>query len=224
MKCLITAGPTYEPVDRVRRLTNRSTGRLGVGLANYLAGRGHGVDLLLGEMSVFRAWIGAVRCHEFTTGSDLAAKLEAWAGKPVDAVFHAAAVSDFAVGLVGRWDGAGRWCGVKGEKIATQGGAIWMELQPTPKVINRLKEWFPDAWRVGWKYEVDGDRQDVVAKAERQIRESGVHACVGNGPAYGDGFAWVIGAGAHRHLNDAGALYKALEEGMRRHCAGGTGG
>ena len=36
MNCIVTCGPTYEPLDEVRRLTNFSTGRLGTELANYL--------------------------------------------------------------------------------------------------------------------------------------------------------------------------------------------
>ena len=47
MNCIVTAGPTYEPLDDVRRLTNFSTGRLGTELANFLAARGHTVILLV---------------------------------------------------------------------------------------------------------------------------------------------------------------------------------
>ena len=39
MNCIVTAGPTFEPLDDVRRLTNFSTGRLGTELANFLAAR-----------------------------------------------------------------------------------------------------------------------------------------------------------------------------------------
>jgi len=42
MNCIVTAGPTYEPLDDVRRLTNFSTGRLGTELANFLAARSQG--------------------------------------------------------------------------------------------------------------------------------------------------------------------------------------
>ena len=41
MNCVVTAGPTYEPLDEVRRLTNFSTGRLGTELANTLTRHGH---------------------------------------------------------------------------------------------------------------------------------------------------------------------------------------
>ena len=43
MNCIVTAGPTFEKLDQVRRLTNFSTGRLGTELANYLTDQGHTV-------------------------------------------------------------------------------------------------------------------------------------------------------------------------------------
>ena len=53
MNCIVTAGPTFEPLDDVRRLTNFSTGRLGTELANFLAARGHKVTLLIGETATY---------------------------------------------------------------------------------------------------------------------------------------------------------------------------
>ena len=53
MNCIVTAGPTFEPLDDVRRLTNFSTGRLGTELANFLAARGHKVTLLIGESATY---------------------------------------------------------------------------------------------------------------------------------------------------------------------------
>ena len=48
LSVLITAGPTHEPVDAVRYLANRSSGRLGLALAEAAASHGHRVTLLLG--------------------------------------------------------------------------------------------------------------------------------------------------------------------------------
>src|SRR6185437_13760536 len=100
MNCIVTAGPTYEPLDDVRRLTNFSTGRLGTELANYLAARGHKVILLVGEMSTYSGERKAERVETFSTTADLREKLKLLSTKKVDAVFHAAAVSDFAFGRI----------------------------------------------------------------------------------------------------------------------------
>ena len=71
MNCIVTAGPTYEPLDDVRRLTNFSTGRLGTELANFLAARGHKVILLIGTMATHGGERRAQRVETFTTAADL---------------------------------------------------------------------------------------------------------------------------------------------------------
>jgi phosphopantothenoylcysteine decarboxylase/phosphopantothenate--cysteine ligase len=86
------------------------------------------------------------------------------------------------------------------------------ELIPTPKLISHLREWHPRACLVGWKYEVDGDRADVLAKAERQMAECRSNACVANGRAYGSGFGLVRGAGQCEHFSDPRELYSGLEK------------
>src|SRR5690242_1428770 len=100
MNCIVTAGPAYEPLDDVRRLTNFSTGRLGTELANYLAARGHNVLLLLGEQATHAGERRAQRVESFSTTADLRAKLKALSAKKADAIFHAAAVSDFSFGRI----------------------------------------------------------------------------------------------------------------------------
>ena len=76
MHCIVTAGPTYEPIDQVRRLTNHSTGRLGTGLAKRLACDGHEVTLLRGRSATHSDLPESVELQTFTTTADLAEKLE----------------------------------------------------------------------------------------------------------------------------------------------------
>ncbi len=98
MNCIVTAGPTYERMDRVRRITNSSTGRLGTELANFLADRGHNVTLLIGEQASYTGERRVRRVCRFATATDLHDWLQAHASPTVKAVFHAAAVSDFMFG------------------------------------------------------------------------------------------------------------------------------
>src|ERR1700744_1616299 len=98
MNCLVTAGPTYEPLDDVRRLTNFSTGRLGTELANYLTAHGHHVTLLIGDSATYAGDRRATAVKTFSTTADLRSKLKSLSEKKVDAIFHAAAVSDFGFG------------------------------------------------------------------------------------------------------------------------------
>jgi phosphopantothenoylcysteine decarboxylase/phosphopantothenate--cysteine ligase len=216
MQCLITAGPTYEPLDEVRRLTNFSTGRLGSELANFLAARGHEATLLIGQHAAYRGERHARRVETFTTTASLRDHLRALAGDSVAAVFHAAAVSDFAFGKVWRRSPQGELTELKSGKLSTRQGTLLAELAPTPKIVAELRPWFPKARLVGWKYEVEGGRAAVVRLAERQIAECLTDACVANGPAYGAGFGLVRAGGEFTHLPDTAALFAALEEFMRQ--------
>jgi phosphopantothenate---cysteine ligase (CTP) len=219
MHCLITAGPTFEPLDAVRRLTNFSSGRLGSELADFLAEHGHQVTLLLGEQATWRSR----RCaHSFTTTASLRELLRELSGPSVDAVFHAAAVSDFAFGKIWRRSSAGELTEIRSGKIGTRQGALLAELVPTPKIIAELRDWFPRASIVGWKYEVEGERAAVIGLAQRQIAECRTDACVTNGPAYGPGFGLVRAGGAHRHFRGNPALFAALAKWLQDRAAGTT--
>jgi phosphopantothenoylcysteine decarboxylase/phosphopantothenate--cysteine ligase len=212
MRCIVTAGPTAEPLDQVRRLTNLSTGRLGSELASFLSDRGHHVTLLIGQHATWRGDRRARLIETFTTTADLLQRLRALAERPVDAVFHAAAVSDFAFGRTWRRTTTGELSEIRAGKISTRLGVLLAELLPTPKIIAQLRGWFPKARLVGWKYEVDGDRSGVILLARRQIAQCLTDACVANGPAYGAGFGLVRRLRKPRYLADAPALFQALEQ------------
>jgi phosphopantothenate---cysteine ligase (CTP) len=212
MRCLVTAGPTFEPLDEVRRLTNFSTGRLGSELATYLTARGHEVTLLVGQTASFRGERRAQRVETFSTTANLRERLRAFGGADMNAVFHAAAVSDFGFGKIWRRSPAGQLSEVQAGKLSTRQGTLLAELVPTPKIIAELRDWFPQARLVGWKYEVEGARADVVELARKQLAECRTDACVANGPAYGVGFGLVRKAGGCSHAATAEALFALLEE------------
>ena len=211
MHCIVTAGPTYETMDNVRRLTNFSTGRLGTELANFLTERGHQVTLLIGEQSTHCGERKAQRVERFTTTANLLEKFRSLATQNIGAVFHAAAVSDFTFGKIWLRSPAGELSEIKSGKISTRQGTLMAELVPTPKIIAELRNLFPKAKLIGWKYEVDGDRASVMAAAELQLRDCRTDACVANGSAYGPGFGVVTGPGQSQHVRDLAALFSTLE-------------
>jgi phosphopantothenoylcysteine decarboxylase/phosphopantothenate--cysteine ligase len=212
MNCVITAGPTYESLDDVRRLTNFSTGRLGSELANFLTERGHQVTLLIGNQATYCGEQRASTMEKFTTTANLREQLEALSHGNVDAVFHAAAVSDFTFGKVWSRSATGEMTEIKSGKLSTRQGTLMAELVPTPKIISELRAWYPKSRLIGWKFEVDGDRAGVIALAEKQLAECGTDACVANGRAYGLGFGLVTGVGKCAHFRDATSLFSALEQ------------
>jgi phosphopantothenate---cysteine ligase (CTP) len=219
MKCIVTAGPTYEPLDEVRRLTNFSTGKLGSELANFLTERGHEVTLLLGESATWCGEQKAKSVQRFTSTLDLRQKLEALASSKFDAVFHAAAVSDFTFGKIWTRDDKGALIEIKSAKISSRDGTMLAELVPTPKIIGHLRRLYTDAYIVGWKYEMEGDNSSVQRKAWEQINGCEIDACVMNGRAWGKGFGVASvkhGVGETERSVDAGIvelqkLYEDLE-------------
>ncbi len=211
MRCIVTAGPTFEPLDQVRRLTNHSTGRLGSELTTHLSQCGHEVTLLVGQQATWRGEREAARVETFTTTDNLRLRLRALADEGWDAIFHAAAVSDFTFGKAFSRDAQGQLNEVRSGKFSTRGEPLLVELVPTAKVLAELRGWFPRATIVGWKYEVEGRRDDVIEKASRQIFENQTDACVANGRAYGEGFGLVTPDGCEP-VGDAKALYTRLEQ------------
>jgi phosphopantothenate---cysteine ligase (CTP) len=211
MNCIVTAGPTYESLDDVRRLTNSSTGRLGSELANFLVARGHKVTLLLGHQATYHGDLKVEKVQTFTTTTDLREQLQTFSRNSFDAVFHAAAVSDFTFGKVCVRSASGEMTEIKSRKIPTRQGALFAELVPTPKIIADLRDWYPRARLVGWKLEMEGGHSEVISQAERQIAECRTDACVVNGRAYGPGFGLVTGGGGCLHLPDRPVLFDALQ-------------
>lgn len=193
MRVIVTTGPSYEPVDLVRRLTNFSTGELGVMIANAFAAAGHSVTCLRGVSATYRgSCVGAIELP-FTTNDDLLAQLTRL-GQPetVDAVFQVAALCDFKVAGVDDSKGES----ITAAKIESRTDSLILRLVPARKLIGELRSLFPKATLVGWKYELAGSRDEALAKAWRQIGENHTNACVLNGTAWGEGFGFCTPPGS----------------------------
>ena len=197
---VVTCGPASAPIDSVRRITNFATGEIGAILSQALQVAGWEVICLRGEGSTFPAPAG-IDVRVFSTNDSLAALFQSLPATP-KAIFHAAALCDFQVVSI---EGA---AGMK--KIPTRDGALTLHLEPAPKILPRLREWFPQAFIVGWKYELDGDRSEALAKGAAQIRECRTDACVVNGTSYGEGFGILLPDGTLMEVADKRGLAAAL--------------
>lgn len=186
MKAIVTCGPGFEPIDEVRRITNFSTGELGVRLSESLTRAGFEVFCLKGSGATHPD-PDSCAVHQFDTNEDLLALLtEIGARHEISAVFHAAALCDYRVQRV--TDAQGRDC--PSAKIPSRSGALTITLEPATKVLGRMRSIFPHSLLVGWKYELTGTRGQALSKAAGQIEENHSDACVLNGRAYGSGFAF----------------------------------
>ena len=207
MKVVVTTGPSYEPVDEVRRLTNFSTGELGVMLSEKLAVAGFDVLCLKGTAATHPHDPSGAEIRPFTTNDDLYKQLESLSRtESVGAVFHVAALCDYKVKHVEGADGS--HC--QSAKIDSRGGPLTIVLEPARKVIAEMRRLFPQAILVGWKYELNGSRNEALAKAWRQLRENRTDACVLNGRAWGSGFAFCTPPDAIRELDGKSEVVKFL--------------
>ena len=93
LRLLVTAGPTVEQIDAARSLTNRSSGAMGVLLAQAAQLRGAEVDLVHGPLQVPIHWMETLCCHPITSAAELEGALKDLQPK-ADAVAMAAAVAD----------------------------------------------------------------------------------------------------------------------------------
>lgn len=209
MKVIVTCGPSFEPIDQVRRLTNFSTGELGVLLSDELARAGHEVFCLKGSGATHPGPEKPCHVSLFNTNDDLLKLLvETASAHEIGAVFLVAALCDYKVKQVA--DDQGRTC--DSPKIASRSGALTLHLEPATKVIAQMRKLFPQSLIVGWKYELTGTRDEAVAKARKQIEENHIDACVVNGAAYGSGFGFFRPPAAIRECENKARLVQHLTE------------
>ena len=212
MIAVITTGPSSAPIDKVRRMTNFATGEIGALLAEALATHGFQPILLRARGATHTHVPAGAVLHEFTTNQDLAVSLQNLAetrAADIRAIFHAAALTDYAVTSVQAPDGSL----LDSPKIPGHLPRLHLVLEPSAKILPLLRGWFPQAWIVGWKYELDGSQTDALACAYRQLAECRTDACVVNGSAYGEGFGIVLaGAGGIVHSPDKKSLARTLAD------------
>jgi len=207
-RAIVTCGPSLTPIDAVRRITNFSTGELGVRLAECLADHGWEVICFKGIASTYRNPEGrSVQVREFSTNADLLAQMEATAAaEQIAVVFHAAALSDYEVESVESLQGQA----LEARKISSHLSGIRLTLRPAPKLLPRLGTLFPEAKIAGWKFELEGDRESAVETARLQIAENKTALSVVNGEAFGEGFGILHPEGECESLATRSALCQAL--------------
>lgn len=213
MKIVVTSGPSYEPLDKVRRLTNFSTGELGTLLAENFAQAEHQVTCFRGVASTFSSPLWGVEVIPFATNQDLEQNLRNLPGREeVNVVFHAAALCDFRIREISNEKDQP----VRRDKMSSREGPLRLTLEPVPKLIASLRRMFPASILVGWKYELDGSTADTIAKGRQQMEDCLTDACVLNGPAYGHGFGIISRSGEQVHLHDKAALCRFLVDWAER--------
>lgn len=160
-RVLITAGPTHEPLDGVRYLGNRSSGKMGFALATEIAARGGDVTLVTGPVSLEDPpGVAVLRVETAREMADVV--LERFPA--LDAVVMAAAVADFRPSTV-----------VDG-KIKKAAGHDRIELEPTTDILATLGKRKERQVLVGFAAETDA----LVPEGRRKLSEKNVDLVVVN--------------------------------------------
>jgi phosphopantothenoylcysteine decarboxylase/phosphopantothenate--cysteine ligase len=160
---VVSAGGTREPLDPVRFIGNRSSGKMGVAVAEAARDRGASVTLIAGAMSV--APPRGVTVVDATTAASMHEAVMRVASA-ADILVMAAAVADFAPKRP------------SAKKIKRQGPGLQVDLVPNPDIVAEVGE-LPDDVRpflIGFAAESD----DLEANARSKLRDKGLDLIVGN--------------------------------------------
>ncbi len=192
-RVLITAGPTWVPIDNVRIISNIATGKTGILLASKLQVQGARVTLLLGpgescclnnmkiafgDNSERFSVVGKVlytfphhkiRLIRFRFLNELRSIIKReLKAKNYDIVIHSAAVSDYSPQNHFR------------EKIKS-GLKDWeIKLFPTPKIIDSIKRISRDIFLVGFKFEPDAKKEILIKRAKELFYRARLDLVVAN--------------------------------------------
>jgi phosphopantothenoylcysteine decarboxylase / phosphopantothenate---cysteine ligase len=159
---LITAGPTQEPLDPVRYISNRSSGKMGYALAEAAAARGARVVLVSGPVHL-QPPRGGVELIQVRTAAEMRDQVMEHLA-PATIVIKAAAVADFHLSRV------------PDQKVKKTAARISLELDPTPDILAEIGRKKGDRLLIGFAAET----QNLQQEARRKLESKNCDMVVGN--------------------------------------------
>jgi len=159
-RVLITAGPTWVPIDSVRIISNIATGETGFLLAKRLVSLGAKVTLLLGPV-YYCCLDKRVRVLRFKYFDELKDKIiQEIKSEKYNIVIHCAAVSDYKPRTVFK------------KKIKSSIKLWELRLKPTPKILNLIKKFDKNIFLVGFKFEPELAKGQLIKQARTLLKHS----------------------------------------------------
>lgn len=163
-KILISLGGTYEPIDSVRGITNKSSGKMGLALAREAYIRGADLTLVVANVSVeIPSVFDVIRVETSSEMNEVILSIIS----DFDIFISTAAVSDFEVTE-------------KAEKKIDSSSSLSLNLKPTIKIIRQIKEINPDIFLVGFKAEFNISKSEMIECARKQIENAGTDLVIAN--------------------------------------------
>jgi len=168
-RILITGGPTIEPIDPIRILTNRSSGRTGIELAKEAYKQGAEVTLVHSKELNLEEGIKEVKVETAREMID-ACVTELRRGEEkregYDVLISSAAISDFTVN--------------SSEVKIPSGGDFHLHLVPTGKLIEEVRNEFPELVIVGFKAETNVSEDELIRRAKEKMGKHNLEMVVAN--------------------------------------------
>ena len=193
---LVSAGPTQETIDAARFLSNRSSGRMGVLLAQAARFRGATVQLVHGPLDLPDAWLEGLQCTPVESAAQLSSALQL-ALPTSDVLVMAAAVADL------RREAAFEEKMPK-KQLQDVLSSGWTEVPDLLSNLTRQRR--PGQLVLGFSA-LTGDDTHLLEKAERKRLEKGCDLMMVNpvdrdGQGFGDqpNGGWLLGEGWNRNL------------------------
>jgi phosphopantothenoylcysteine decarboxylase / phosphopantothenate---cysteine ligase len=197
VKVMITAGPTREPIDPVRYISNRSSGRMGYAVAEACAAAGAEVTLVSGPVDL-PAPAGVARVAVETAQQMHEAVMQRIAGQQL--FIAAAAVADY------------RPVAQTGQKIKKHEASVRLDLARTRDILAEVAAAHPEIFTVGFAAETDRLHEYARGKLEKK----GLDLVAANWVSEGRGFdrednaLWVCWNGGEQDLGSAPKKVLAL--------------
>ncbi|EGV04051.1 phosphopantothenate--cysteine ligase [Streptococcus infantis SK970] len=187
MKILVTSGGTSEAIDRVRSITNHSTGRLGLVITEALIKAGHEVCLITTSQAVKPASHPNLKIIEIKNTLDLLEEMRNLV-KDYQVLIHSMAVSDYTPIYMTSIDEVQASPDLSEfltkhnteTKISSKEEAQILFLKKNPKIISLVKEWNPKIHLIGFKLLVDVTKDHLIDVARESLNKNRADIIVAN--------------------------------------------
>lgn len=187
MKILVTSGGTSEAIDRVRSITNHSTGRLGLVITEALIKAGHEVCLITTSHAIKPASHPNLKIIEIKNTLDLLEEMRNLV-KDYQVLIHSMAVSDYTPVYMTNIDEVQASQDLSEfltkhnteTKISSKEDAQILFLKKNPKIISLVKEWNPKIHLIGFKLLVDVSQEHLIQVARESLEKNQADLIVAN--------------------------------------------
>ncbi|HIE33562.1 MAG TPA: hypothetical protein EYP86_00275 [Candidatus Altiarchaeales archaeon] len=165
MKVMITLGPTREPIDSVRFITNASSGKMGASLAEEALSRGHEVTIVAGPVNINLP--DSARIYSIDTTDKMINTVLKELERGYDILISTAAISDYSPEF-------------HYGKISSRKEELTIRLKQNPKLTEWVRRSYPDLFIVAFKAEYDISDKELINRGHSKLVNEDLNLVVAN--------------------------------------------